>query len=63
VIAAAPRIDHALRFTVAETRRELVRLRCPRRPGWNNADLRALKRLSGGDFEVVDTRSLPRPGA
>jgi hypothetical protein len=30
--------------------------------GWNNDDLHELDRLSGRDFEVVDTRSLPRPG-
>ena len=31
-------------------------------PGWNNTALRALGRLSGRDFEVVDTASLPHPG-
>ncbi len=31
--------------------------------GWNNDALHALGRLSGSDFEVVDTRSLPHPGA
>ena len=30
--------------------------------GWNNDDLRSLRRLSGSDFEVVDTGRLPRPG-
>ena len=30
-------------------------------PGWDNEDLRSLRRLDGGDFEAVDTRSLPRP--
>jgi hypothetical protein len=30
--------------------------------GWNNDDLHELDRLSGRDFEGVDTRSLPRPG-
>ena len=30
-------------------------------PGWNNDDLRSLKRLRGSDFEVVDTTALPRP--
>ena len=30
-------------------------------PGWNNDDLRALKRLRGSDFEVVDTTGLRRP--
>jgi hypothetical protein len=30
-------------------------------PGWNNDALRLLNRLSGRDFEVVDTRSLPHP--
>ena len=29
---------------------------------WNNDDLHALGRLTGRDFEVVDTRSLPHPG-
>jgi hypothetical protein len=28
---------------------------------WSNDDLHALSRLRGADFEVVDTRSLPRP--
>ena len=28
---------------------------------WSNDDLHALDRLHGSDFEVVDTRSLPRP--
>jgi hypothetical protein len=28
---------------------------------WNNDALHLLNRLSGGDFEVVDTRSLPHP--
>jgi hypothetical protein len=31
-------------------------------PGWNNDDLHSLGRLTGADFEVVDTSSLPRPG-
>ena len=30
-------------------------------PGWNNDDLHALGRVRGSDFEVVDTRGLPRP--
>ncbi len=30
---------------------------------WDNDDLHSLHRLSGHDFEVVDTSSLPRPGA
>ncbi|HEV2815352.1 MAG TPA: hypothetical protein VGW10_19000 [Solirubrobacteraceae bacterium] len=30
-------------------------------PGWNNDDLRSLKRLRGSDFEVVDTSGIPRP--
>jgi len=30
---------------------------------WDNDDLRSLRGLSGSDFEVVDTSSLPRPGA
>jgi hypothetical protein len=30
---------------------------------WNNDGLHALGQLSGSDFEVVDTRSLPHPGA
>jgi hypothetical protein len=29
---------------------------------WNNDDLHNLGRLTGRDFEVVDTRSLPKPG-
>jgi hypothetical protein len=29
--------------------------------GWNNDDLHSLGRLTGSDFEAVDTRSLPRP--
>ena len=29
--------------------------------GWNNDDLRSLKRLRGSDFEVVDSTRLPRP--
>jgi hypothetical protein len=29
---------------------------------WNNNDLHSLGRLSGADFEVVDTSSLPQPG-
>jgi hypothetical protein len=29
-------------------------------PGWNNEQLRALRRITGRDFEVVDTRSLRR---
>ena len=30
-------------------------------PGWDNDDLRSLKRLRGSDFEVVDTSGIPRP--
>jgi hypothetical protein len=30
-------------------------------PHWNNEDLHTLSRLTGSDFEVVDTSSLPRP--
>ncbi len=30
--------------------------------GWNNDDLHSLDRVRGSDFEVVDTRRLPRPG-
>ncbi|HEY7206965.1 MAG TPA: hypothetical protein VH416_01890 [Gaiellaceae bacterium] len=30
---------------------------------WSNDQLHTLGRLDGGDFEVVDTSSLPRPGA
>ena len=30
-------------------------------PGWDNDDLHSLHRVRGGDFEVVDTSSLPRP--
>lgn len=29
---------------------------------WDNDDLRSFHRLSGDDFEVVDTSSLPKPG-
>ena len=29
--------------------------------GWDNDDLHSLGRVRGGDFEVVDTRRLPRP--
>jgi hypothetical protein len=29
--------------------------------GWDDADLHQLLRIRGRDFEVVDTRSLPRP--
>src|SRR5262249_16959143 len=29
--------------------------------GWNNDDLHSLGRLTGADFEAVDTSSLPRP--
>jgi hypothetical protein len=29
---------------------------------WNNDDLHSLGQLSGADFEVVDTSSLPHPG-
>jgi len=31
-------------------------------PHWSNDDLHSLGRLSGADFEVVDTSSLPKPG-
>jgi hypothetical protein len=31
-------------------------------PRWNNGALHVLNRLSGRDFEVVNTRSLPHPG-
>ena len=30
-------------------------------PGWDNDDLRSLKRLRGSDFEVVDTSGIPKP--
>ena len=30
---------------------------------WDNDDLHTLDRLTGADFEVVDTSSLPKPGA
>jgi hypothetical protein len=30
--------------------------------GWNNDDLHSLQRISGNDFEVVNTSSLPTPG-
>jgi hypothetical protein len=30
-------------------------------PGWDNDDLHSLGRLTGRDFEAVDTSSLPRP--
>jgi hypothetical protein len=32
-------------------------------PRWNNRQLDALSRVKGSDFEVVNTSSLPRPGA
>ncbi len=32
-------------------------------PHWNNDDLHTLGRVTGADFEVVDTSSLPQPGA
>ena len=32
-------------------------------PRWSNDDLRTLRELRGSDFEVVDTSSLPQPGA
>ena len=31
-------------------------------PNWSNDDLHSLGRLTGADFEVVDTSSLPQPG-
>jgi hypothetical protein len=31
-------------------------------PHWNNDDLHSLGGVTGGNFEVVDTRSLPHPG-
>jgi len=31
--------------------------------GWSEDELAMLDRVHGGDFEVVDTRSLPKPGA
>jgi hypothetical protein len=31
-------------------------------PNWSNDDLHSLGRLTGADFEVVDTSSLPEPG-
>jgi hypothetical protein len=30
-------------------------------PGWSNDDLHTLARITGADFEVVDTSSLPQP--
>ena len=32
-------------------------------PGWSNDALHTLGRITGADFEVVDTSSLPHPGA
>jgi len=29
--------------------------------GWDNDDLHSLERVRGSDFEVVDSRRLPRP--
>ena len=29
--------------------------------GWDNDDLHSLRRVRGSDFEVVDTKKLPRP--
>jgi hypothetical protein len=31
-------------------------------PHWSDDELHALDQLSGGDFQVVDTGSLPHPG-
>jgi hypothetical protein len=31
-------------------------------PGWRNDDLHTIDRITGADFEVVDTSSLPHPG-
>ena len=31
-------------------------------PKWNNDDLHSLGLITGADFEVVDTSSLPHPG-
>jgi len=31
-------------------------------PHWSNGDLHSLARLTGADFEVVDTSALPQPG-
>jgi hypothetical protein len=32
-------------------------------PGWSNDDLLTIGRITGADFEVVDTSALPHPGA
>ena len=32
-------------------------------PNWSNDDLHSIGRITGSDFEVVDTSSLPHPGA
>jgi hypothetical protein len=32
-------------------------------PHWNDSALHALERFSGRDFQVVNTSSLPHPGA
>ena len=32
-------------------------------PKWNNEDLHTIGQITGSDFEVVDTSSLPHPGA
>jgi hypothetical protein len=32
-------------------------------PGWSNDDLHTIGRITGADFEVVDTSALPHPGA
>jgi hypothetical protein len=32
-------------------------------PGWSNDQLHTLGRITGSDFEVVDTSSLPKPGS
>jgi hypothetical protein len=31
-------------------------------PKWSNDDLHSLGQITGADFEVVDTSSLPHPG-
>jgi len=63
--ASTWRIDHALRFTVARSRRACI---SPARhealiggapsPHWSNVQLHALGGLTGADFEVVDTSKL-----
>lgn len=64
--AAGPGIDHALRFAAPRTRRAMILADngspwfitgAPDRR-WDDDDLRGLRRITGRDLEVVDTRGL-----